>query len=155
MTHSRQRKSSLALRLCALVSLLVWVAASGFCSVESLFGHAEHHAHGAAQHEHDAAPASADSDHHSHDSDKNGGDEHSCCASLAAAVPSAEQTVLSKPDFGKLLSFNFLWLAQALTFVQPEAPILRQPPDREWVFTPEVCLGPAFRSHAPPLPSLA
>jgi hypothetical protein len=21
---------------------------------------------------------------------------------------------------------------------------------REWVFTPEVCLGPAFRSHAPP-----
>jgi hypothetical protein len=151
MTNSRKRKSSLALRLCAVVSLLVWVAASGFCSVESLIGHAEHHAHGAAQHEHDAAPASADSDHHSHDSDKNDSDEHSCCASFAAAVPSAQQTVLTKPDFGKLLAFNFLWLAQALTFVQPEAPISRQPPDREWVFTPEVCLGPAFRSHAPPL----
>ena len=155
MTHSRQRKSSLAFRLCAVVSLLVWVAASGFCSVESLFGqaghHAEHHADVAAQHEHDAAPASADSDHHSHDSDKNSDDEHACCSSLTAAAPSAHQTVLTKPDFGKLLSFNLLWLSQALTFVQPEAPISRQPPDREWVFTPEVCLGPAFRSHAPPL----
>lgn len=155
MKYSRQRKSSLAFRLCAVASLLVWVAASGFCSVESLFGHDEHHAHGAAQHEHDAAPASADSDHHSHDSDKNDGDEHSCCASLAAAVPSAQQPVLTKPDFGKLLPFNFLWLAQALTVVQPEAPISRQTQHREFIFTPEVCLGPAFRSHAPPLPSLA
>jgi hypothetical protein len=150
MTHSRQRKSSLALRLCAVVSLLVWVAASGFCSVESLIG-ADHHADGAVQHEHDAAPASADSDHHSHDSDKNSGDEHACCSSLTAAAPSAHQTILTKPDFGKLLSFNLLWLSQALTFVQSEAPISRQPPHREFIFTPEVCLGPAFRSHAPPL----
>ncbi len=154
MTHSRQRKTSLAFRLCAVVSLLVWVAASGFCSVESLFGPAEHHAHGAAQHEHDAAPASADSDHHSHDSDKSG-DEHSCCASLAAAVPSAQQTVLAKPDFGKLVSLSYLWLAQALAVVQPEAPISRQAQHREFIFTPEVCLGPAFRSHAPPFSSLA
>ncbi len=150
MTHSRQRKSSLALRLCAVASLLVWVAASGFCSMESLVG-ADHHADGAAQHEHYAAPASADSDHHSHDSDKNGGDKDSCCSSLTAAAPSAHQTLLTKPDFGKLLSHNFLWLAQALTFVQPEAPITRQAQHREFIFTPEVCLGPAFRSHAPPL----
>lgn len=149
MKHSRQRKSSLAFRLCAVVSLLVWVAASGFCSVESLIG-ADHHADGAAQHDHDVA-ASADSDHHSPDSDKKDGDEHSCCSSLTAAAPSASQTILTKPDFGKLLSPNFLWLAQTLAFVQPEAPILRQPPDRQWVFTPEVYLGPAFRSHAPPL----
>lgn len=141
----------MALRLCAVVSLLVWVAASGFCSVESLIGHGDHHANGADHHENATAASATDSDHHSHDSDKDRGDEHSCCASLAAANPSAQKTVLTKPDFGKLLSFNLLWLAQVLTFVQPEAPILRQPPDRERVFTPEVYLGPAFRSHAPPL----
>lgn len=151
MTHSRQRKSSLALRLCAVVSLLVWIAASGFCSVESLFGHAEHHAHGAAQHEHDTAPASADSDHHSHDSGKHDGDEHSCCASLIATSPSVNSIVLTKPDFGKLLPLGSFWLTQVLTFVQPEAPISRQARHREWVFTPEVSLGPAFRSHAPPV----
>jgi hypothetical protein len=153
MTHSRQSKSSLALRLGAVVSLLVWVAASSFCLVESLIG-ADHHAAGAAQHGHDVA-ASADSDHHSHDSDKKDGDEHACCSTLTAAAPSAHQTVLPKPDFGKPLSFNLLWLSQALTFVHPEAPISRQPPDREWVFTPEVCLGPAFRSNAPPFCSLS
>ena len=31
----------------------------------------------------------------------------------------------------------------------------RQAKPRDWVFTPEVSLGPAFRSHAPPFISLA
>ena len=29
----------------------------------------------------------------------------------------------------------------------------RQAKARDWVFTPEVCLGPAFRSLAPPVPA--
>lgn len=150
MTHSRQRKPSLALRLCAVVSLLVWVAASGFCSVESLIV-ADHHADSAAQHDHDAAPASADSDHHSHDSDKNGSDEHSCCDTLKA-TPQLESSIgIKHPDFNKLFLTDFLALAKMLVVSQPETSIFRQPPDREWVFTPEVCLGPAFRSQAPPV----
>lgn len=149
MTCSQQRRLKPVLRICAVLSLLVWIAASGFCSVESLLGHSDHDSNTAAHHEHDVASA-ADADHHSHDSDKNGGDEHSCCSSLTVAAPSANPTVLTKPDFGKLPALNFLWLAQALTFVHPEAPVLRQPPSRERVFTPKVYLGPAHRSHAPP-----
>ena len=151
MICSQQRRLNPMLRICAALMVLVWVAASGFCSVESFFGHAEHNSNSLAHHENDTAASTADSDHHSHDSDKNGSEEHSCCATLTAASPSVNSAILAKPDFGKLLSLNFLWLAQALTFVQPEVPISRQPPDREWVFTPEICLGPAFRSHAPPL----
>ena len=152
MIRSQQRRLKPVLRICAALMLLVWVAASGFCSAEPLFAHAkpgEHDSDKTAHHQDEAVPSSTDSSH-SHDSDKHDDGEHSCCASLTAAAPSANPTVLTKPDFGKLLSFNLLWLAQVLTSVQPEAPISRQPPDSQWVFTPEVRLGPAFRSHAPP-----
>ena len=136
----RQTKLNPLLRWFAGATVLVWIVASGFCSVEHFFGHAES----------DAAPASETADH-SHDSDKHDDSEHSCCDSLKATPQLGSSTVLNHPDFGKLLSPDFLLLAQVLTFVQPEAPISRQPPDRQWVFTPEVFLGPAFRSHAPPL----
>jgi len=33
---------------------------------------------------------------------------------------------------------------------RPQAAFTLRVRSREWVFTPEVCLGPAFRSHAPP-----
>ena len=155
MIRSQQRRLKPMLRICAAFMLSVWVAASGFgfCSAEPLSAHAKsgEQKSDATAHHHDKAAASADSDHHSHDSDKNSDDEHACCSSLTAAAPSAHQTVLTKPDFGKQLSFNLLWLSQTLTFVQPEAPISRQAQHREFIFTPEVCLGPAFRSHAPPL----
>ena len=36
------------------------------------------------------------------------------------------------------------------TATQPQAAFDRQAHSREWTFTPEVCLGPAFRSLAPP-----
>jgi hypothetical protein len=147
MNKSRQSKSTLALRLCAAVWLLAWIAASGFCALEPVFDQAESGAHHHA--DQTAAPSSEDSNH-SHDSDKNDGAEHSCCTSLTAAPQFASSAIFTKPDFGKSLPLSFLWLAQTLTFVQPEAPAMRQSPDRQWVFTPEVCLGPAFRSHAPP-----
>ena len=140
MIRSQQRRLTPMLRICAALSLLVWIAASGFCSVEHFLGHAES----------DAAPASADAGH-SHDSDKHDDSDHSCCDSLKAIPQLGGSIVLNHPDFGKLLSAEFLSLAQTLTFVHPEVPVLRQPPSREWVFTPKVCLGPAFRSHAPPL----
>ena len=153
MTCLRQRKINPMLRICAALMLLVWVAASGFCSVEPLFAHAkssEHDSGKTAHHQDEAVPSSTDSGH-SHDSDKHDDGEHSCCASLTATPQSGGFVGLTKPDFGKLLSLDFIWLAQVLTFVQPETPSPRQTRAREWVFTPEVFLGPAFRSHAPPL----
>jgi hypothetical protein len=41
-------------------------------------------------------------------------------------------------------------LALDATATQPQAAFDRQAHSREWTFTPEVCLGPAFRSLAPP-----
>jgi len=154
MSCSRQRKLNPALRACAATMVLVWLAATGFCSLDSQFGHGEsgggQHVERDAHHEDEAVPSSAESGH-SHDSDKNSGDEHSCCISLKATPQFASSTLLTKPDFGKPLSFGFLSLTQTRTFVEREAPCSRQPPERKWVFTLEVCLGPAFRSHAPPL----
>jgi hypothetical protein len=43
-----------------------------------------------------------------------------------------------------------LSLALDATEGQPEAAFFRQSGTHDWVFTPEVCLGPAFRSLAPP-----
>ena len=139
MICSQQHRLKTVLRICAALMLLVWVAASGFCSVEHLLGHAES----------DAAPTSANTSH-SHDSDKHDDGDHTCCDSLKATPQLGGSIVLNHPDFGKLLSADFLSLALTLTFVQPEAPVLRQPPSREWVFTPKVYLGPAHRSLAPP-----
>ena len=52
-------------------------------------------------------------------------------------------------------SFNLAFIIAALVvaFETPnpaDAIITRQATPRDWVFTPEVCLGPAFRSLAPP-----
>jgi hypothetical protein len=44
-----------------------------------------------------------------------------------------------------------LFEAHHLSLLAPQALPARQTKRREWVFTPEVCLGPAFRSHAPPV----
>jgi hypothetical protein len=87
---------------------------------------------------------------HPHDS-KNDGDEGDSCCSTLKAVPHAPSSLsLQIPDFAKLAPSHFVLLAHALTFVEPESRFLRQAKDREWVFTPEVCLGAAARAHAPP-----
>ncbi len=150
MANSRQPKLRPALRLCAALSVLVWLSAMSYCSLESFIGHAEAEEHHAGQVANHAAADSHQESGHPHDSDKNGHDEESCCDSFKATPQHGSSLVLLKPDLGKLPSLSFLWLVQTLTFVQPEAPAMRQSPDRQWVFTPEVCLGPAFRSHAPP-----
>jgi len=51
------------------------------------------------------------------------------------------------------LNFSFLIAPLVLAFElsdDADAAFSRQVPPRDWVFTPEVSLGPAFRSLAPP-----
>lgn len=147
----RYGKPKLMLRACAALLLLAWVAASGFCSLELGIGHAEDaappHSHDSSQHHGDDAAADP------HDSDKDGDHSDACCTSLKAAPQFVSSAVFSKPDFGNALSLTFLWIARQLTLVQPEAAALRQPRAPERVFTPEVYLGPALHSLAPPLAS--
>lgn len=154
MTRSRQYRLNPLLRIGAALLVLVWLAATGLCSAEHLIRHVEsagaHESDLAVDH-HDAAPSDADAGH-SHDSDKHDGDQHSCCDSPKILPQSAQSSLLAKYDFGKAFSLSALWLAQAVTLVQAHtAPSLRHAAERDWAFTPEVSLGPAFRSHAPPV----
>jgi len=154
MIYSRQCKLKPVLRVFAALTVLVWIAATGFCSAETLLGCAgsgsDHHIGQIADHQDEADHSSTDGSH-SHDSDQHKDGEHSCCSSLKTTAQPVGSDRLSRPDFAKTVSLDLLWLTQALTLDQPEVPFSRQPPDREFVLTPELRLGPAFRSHAPPL----
>lgn len=163
MNTSRQPKLRMSLRIWAVVSLVAWLGASVFCAGDALLGHPHGDSEGGhvttpGQHQfHHAGTTSTDSaasHSHSHDSDKgNGGDGHdedSCCATLKCVPQPASSLVLPTLDFAKLASFHFVFLSQTLALSEPESCPPRQASPRDWVFTPEVCLGPAFRSHAPP-----
>lgn len=146
MTHLRPSKQRLTpmLRICAAMSLVFWLAALAFCSAECLDKSSDsdqmtQSAAGADHHD-------SDSDHHDHDD--------SFCVSLHSFAPGSVVCELAKPDFSLAFAPNFFSAPQRISIVEPENPIFRQPPNREWLFTSEVYLGPAFRSHAPPFSSL-
>ena len=141
---SRRTTLNPLLRLLAAGTLLCWLGALALCSTECFEGDSDHHA---GQKE----IASSHSDAHpTPDSENHSGHDDSVCDSLKTLVPTAHTDLLPKPDFG-FCFLNFAAVPQALTVAECEAPVSRQPPDREFVFTPEVFLGPAFRSLAPPV----
>ncbi len=127
------------LRFVAAGTLLVWLAAVTACSTEC-FGEDSHS--DSAKMEPGAA-----SNNQSHDSDKH---DDSLCVSLHSLVPTTPCAILAKPDFGFAFTLSFVLPSESVALAQLEASISRQPPDCNRVFTPEVCLGPAFRSLAPP-----
>ena len=141
---SRRTKSNPLLRLLAAVTLLCWLGALVLCSTECFEGDSDHHAGekeiASSHSDNDSTP---DSENHSHHDD-------SACASLKTLVPTAHSNLIPKSDLGFCV-LSFVSLPQAFVSADSEAPISRQPPDREFVFTPELCLGPAFRSLAPPV----
>jgi hypothetical protein len=57
---------------------------------------------------------------------------------------------LAAPQLHTLYPLPEASLALDATETQPEVSFSRQSWTRDWVFTPVVCLGPAFRSLAPP-----
>ena len=141
---SRRTTLNPLLRSFAAVTLLCWLGALALCSTECCEEDSAHHAG-----QKEIASSHAD-DHPTPDSENHSGNDDSVCASLKTLIPTAHNNVLPKPDFGFCL-LSFVSLPQALTVAGGEAPTSRQPPDREFVFTPLVCLGPAFRSLAPPV----
>ena len=139
MTSSRTKLSPL-LRSLAAVMLLVWVAAVTACSTKCLCADSE------ANHMEQASAHGQ-----SHDSDKDCDHDNSFCDSLHSLAPMSVSVVLDKPDFGLAFTLDFLTTTQLVAITPLETSVSRQPPSREWVFTPEVSLGAAFRSLAPPV----
>jgi hypothetical protein len=63
-------------------------------------------------------------------------------------TPSA--VVISKTVSQPVLIISLRCKAREHVFAAPPSETLRRGKPRDWVFTPVVCLGPAFRSLAPP-----
>jgi hypothetical protein len=143
MTSSRTRLSPL-LRSLAAVMLLMWVAAVTACSTKCLCADSDSEHMG-------QMPTASSQSHDSHGSDKDCNHDDTFCTSLHSLTPVSTAAVLDKPDFRLAFTVDFLSTAQLVTVAQAETSISRQPPDPEWVFTPEVCLGASSRSHAPPV----
>ena len=165
MTH-RQPTLPLALRIIAAGCVLLWLAGVSACNLATLFccdshgddvialtdegpPHRKHvaatpHAHGAEAHHSD------DAEGQSHGSHKHESKEESCCSTLKAVVQTADRVVFSKPAFHPDPFLCVLQEAHAASLPLLENPLDCQAKGRDWVFTPEVCLGPAHRSLAPP-----
>ena len=134
-------------RICAALLALVWVAAFAICSTDGLGGHSDS--------DHAARAAQTEPAHGHSDSDKHDEHDDSFCVALHSVCLASASPTLTKPDFGLAFAQDFAFITHSIPLHAPETAIFRQPPEREWVFTPEVCLGPALRSHAPPFVSLA
>ena len=175
MTH-RQPKLPLALRIIAAGCVVLWLAGVSACNLEALFccpshgsetaAHKDHeHSHDTQEavagtnHEHDAdadhshnveAHHSADAEGRSHNSHKCESKEGSCCSTLKAVVPTARAILFNKPAFHPIPFLGVLLDKHAASLALSQNSPNRQAKPRDWVFTPEVCLGPAHRSLAPP-----
>lgn len=148
MTTSRKTNLTIATRVCASMSLVVWLAAFLFCSGSCCIGESQcDSGHGqlaeASHHDHDHAP---DSDQHEH--------KDSFCDSIKDVVQISGNDLFIKSDFG-FVQVDFVSQLSSLTVAERDAPVFRQAQMTKWVFTPEVYLGPAFRSLAPPISSLS
>jgi hypothetical protein len=72
------------------------------------------------------------------------------CSTLMNPLASDGVPALVVPEFFVLHLLTPHMLALDVTATAPEALFSRQANHRDWVLTPEVSLGPAFRSLAPP-----
>lgn len=155
---------------------MVWLAGVSVCSLEALLG-CDSHQHTSAEHsdhEHtQAVPAVGSETQHDHDADthqpddaehhptteskgglhgshKHDGKEGSCCLTLKAVVQSAKSITVPKQILQPLALLCVLLDGRSFALDTRDTTSDRPLWRGEWVFTPEVCTGPANRSHAPP-----
>jgi len=166
MTH-RQPKLSPALRIVAAGCIVLWLLASSCCNIEFLCSgdhHTEADASKALAHHNGGLSAEAEvAEHalaeasHPHDSEQPSNDSHphdsgdnSCCSTLMATAQFATPFVIIKPVLQPLDFLCSVLQARDLMLSAPKDEQKRQAKPSDWVFTPQVCLGAAHRSLAPP-----
>lgn len=145
---SRQTKLCPLLRWCGVVTLLAWLGAQTLCQAHCLFdvcqgeaGETGFHATAASDSHHGDEPAPNHKDH---------GDDASC-ATLKSALSGNSTPPLIAPEFSFLYTLAPTTFALDAATVKLAASFSRQMDRGNWVFTPEVCLGSALHSLAPPL----
>lgn len=76
--------------------------------------------------------------------------ESSFCLAIKTALPGGSADTLFRPETHPLDSATPLLSTQDARLVHRAAALFRPFHRAIWIFTPDVCLGPAFRGHAPP-----
>jgi hypothetical protein len=177
MKVSRQPKVSALLRILAGTCALLWFVGSAVSGIGRVCNCASHEgtcaAHASPVHEHDTVSPhgrgrSHDAEHHrnaevhqhataTHHQDgalpqpcagKNG---CQCgCSTIQALITTMTPVVIPNSVSQPVLNTFYSCAAPPHMFATPPSETLRQAKPRDWVFTPEVCLGPAFHSLAPP-----
>jgi hypothetical protein len=151
--RSRQTTLSPLFRSLAALALVVFVAAQAMCFVHCHFGggqrdKAQPSCHGSPQ---TTASHDGRGDHNGHDGPTPSTPAApTTCSTLKTMLAGGNAPPLSAPQFHTLYLLAPISLALDATETQPEASFSRHARSRDWVFTPELCLGPAFRSLAPP-----
>jgi hypothetical protein len=136
-------------RWLAAVTLFVWLGAQALCQTQCLFE--ECHSESTRADHHTAEVASAhQTDEHASQPGNPQDDTEAACLTLKSALTSGGTPALIAPQFPVLYTLAALATELDVADVKQTASSSTQSRYYEWVFTPEVCLGPAFRSHAPP-----
>ena len=148
--HSSQRILQPWLRFTAAATLGVWLAAVAFCTAsDTVVAASESH----AKPDCSGSASPPDCCHKSSPSSP----AKPLCPSNCAPCKVLKTALMGTPD-ARVIPPTGIALRAVVPFAPafdvdfhpPTASIFRQARHRDWAFTPEVCLGPAFRSHAPP-----
>ena len=129
----------------AAATLLLWLATQVVCRAHCSLGFG----HGEPEHASCHGPAASQLQHGDGGSPAQEGSSTSAlCLTFKTALVNGGSLTLVQPELPVL--YLLAPLAPDLTPTEPAISFFRQVQTRDWVFTPEVFLGPAFRSHAPP-----
>lgn len=142
-----RRRAKIFVRMTTLLFLPVWIMALVACSFECLPGHCDDHgADKVSEH----ADSHGDHDHDSPSAPAKAPRSEGFCASLASTAVSSTSIGITPlhSDVGVMILASAVLPPSAENFSFHV--FSRQTKRAIWVFTPEVCLGPALRSHAPP-----
>ncbi len=132
------------LRSLAAFALVVFIAAQTMCFIHCHFGGG--HGNSDAQPSCHGPQAKAAHD----DQDSPAPAPTTTCSTLKNMLTGSDAPTLSSPQLHTLYLLAPAWLVLDATETQPQAAFFRQARSRDWLLTPEVCLGPALRSLAPP-----
>ena len=139
----------------AAMTLLVWIGAQALCQshclLEACGNESDAVDHHATDHATDVSKSHHGDEHSSPPGDQDNSGESSACQTLKTALTGSGSPPLVATHFPLLYALAPVALPLDATATEPLASFSRQARLREWVFTPEVCLGPAFHSHAPPV----
>lgn len=165
----RQPRLHSALRICAAGCAVLWLMGVAACDLERLLESCHHPSPEGHDHPHNVVAAhdqsdsrnaadahneshhSPDAEGHSRDSHHHDGKDDRCCSTLQAIVQTAKPIIIAKSVLPPISLLCVLLEAHASALIAGDRASDRPPSCREWTFTPEVSLGPAFRSLAPPV----